>query len=102
MPSTDRHSISISAWLTRRPATIPKLATTVTTGGGVSGATDTEKSGIDPNLPGGGRRHLGVAPRASSPAGSATGMLGGCDLLARRAPPGASQGVLGPRTPWAM
>src|SRR3954471_22569995 len=57
MPSTDRHSISISAWLTRRPATIPKLATTVTTGGGISGATDTENSGIDPNLPGGRRCH---------------------------------------------
>src|SRR6478735_2253459 len=51
MPSTDRHRSSISDWLARRPATIPKLATTVTAGGGCSGASDTENSGIDVSLP---------------------------------------------------
>src|SRR6476646_8877229 len=51
MPSTDRHRSSISDWLARRPATIPKLATTVTAGGGCSGASDTENSGIDASVP---------------------------------------------------
>src|SRR5690349_4715929 len=61
MRSTDSQSFSMSALLARRPATMPKLATTVTAGGTAPGASDGENSGIGqpypPSCSGAGGRH---------------------------------------------